>query len=270
MLPPDKSEVPQIKLIIIGTSGVGKSSLLVRYCDDTFDEGDTTTIGVDLKMKTLEVHGKPYKLRLWDTAGQERYRTITNSYYRGAHGIFIVYDVCNKDTFDSLPKWIEETEIHSNATQPVVRYIVGNKIDEKELRVVSTQQALDFIESIQPLDSNKRTESKEQPKSQPFYKEYAKTNGSSTDTSSPVTPQPSTRNKPLIDGYFEVSAKNTDGVRNMFVSMVEQIVDSGVLDPPLKPQTSRIANYSSWSVPSLVDLSYNFTKPVEKCYSTSC
>jgi GTPase SAR1 family protein len=205
-----------------------------------------------------------------DTAGQERYRTITNSYYRGAHGIFIVYDVCNKDTFDSLPKWIEETEIHSSATQPVVRYIVGNKIDEKELRVVSTQQALDFIESIQPLNPNKRMESKEQSKSQPFYKEYTKANSSSTNNPSPVIPQSSTRSKPFIDGYFEVSAKNTDGVRNMFVSMVEQIVGSGVLDPPLRPQTSRITNYSSWSVPSLVDLSYPFTKPVEKCYSTSC
>lgn len=136
---------------------------------------------------------------------------------------------------------------------------------------MSTEQALEFIESIQPLDLNKARKLEHKTESQPFYTAYAKTSNTSTSTPAPAAPQQPTKIKSFIDGYFEVSAKNTDGVRNMFVSMVEQIVNSGVLDPSLKPQTSRITDYSSWSVPSLIDISYPFTKkPVEKCYSASC
>ena len=90
------------KLLLIGDSGVGKSSLLLRFSDDTYDTNFNSTIGVDFKIKTVDLDGKVVKLQIWDTAGQERFRTITCSYYRGAHGIIIVYDVTDTESFDNV------------------------------------------------------------------------------------------------------------------------------------------------------------------------
>ncbi len=83
-------------LLLVGDSGVGKSCLLLRFCDDSFSESCLNTIGVDFKVKTIKIDGKRVKLQMWDTAGQERFRTITKSYYRGAHGIIVVYDITKR------------------------------------------------------------------------------------------------------------------------------------------------------------------------------
>ncbi|KAK0832473.1 ras GTPase, partial [Friedmanniomyces endolithicus] len=90
------------KLLLIGDSGVGKSCLLLRFADDTYTESYISTIGVDFKIRTIELDGKTVKLQIWDTAGQERFRTITSSYYRGAHGICVVYDVTDMDSFNNV------------------------------------------------------------------------------------------------------------------------------------------------------------------------
>merc|ERR1712164_51540 len=113
------------KLLLIGDSGVGKSCLLLRFADDTYSESYISTIGVDFKIRTIEHDGKTIKLQIWDTAGQERFRTITSSYYRGAHGIIVVYDVTDQDSFDNVARWI--TEIERFAGQDVNKMMVGNK-----------------------------------------------------------------------------------------------------------------------------------------------
>ncbi len=110
---------------------MGKSSLLLRFTDDEFlsPEETTATIGVDYRIKGIEVGGKRFKLSIWDTAGQERFRTLTSSYYRGAQGVIIAYDVTQRDTFDALPTCFNELETFTTS-EDVVKIIVGNKVDK--------------------------------------------------------------------------------------------------------------------------------------------
>ncbi|EJD04435.1 GTP-binding protein SAS1 [Fomitiporia mediterranea MF3/22] len=124
-----------IKLLLIGDSGVGKSCLLTRFCDDTWTPSFITTIGIDFKIRTIELDGKRIKLQIWDTAGQERFRTITTAYYRGAMGILLVYDVTDQKSFDNIDTWFSAVEQH--ASNEVDRILVGNKCDWEEKRVVS-------------------------------------------------------------------------------------------------------------------------------------
>lgn len=125
-------------LVLIGDSGVGKSCLLLRFADDKWTESYISTIGVDFKIRTIELDGKTIKLQIWDTAGQERFRTISSTYYRGAHGIIVVYDVTNRESFNNVKRWL--TEIDKYARENVNKLLVGNKIDlEDELRQVPTE-----------------------------------------------------------------------------------------------------------------------------------
>jgi len=116
-----------IKLLLIGDSGVGKSCLLLRFSDDSFTTSFITTIGIDFKIKTIDLDGKRIKLQIWDTAGQERFRTITTAYYRGAMGILLVYDVTDEQSFQNIRNWIRNIEQH--AADNVDKILVGNKCD---------------------------------------------------------------------------------------------------------------------------------------------
>lgn len=133
------------KLLIIGDSGVGKSSLLLRFADNTFNGSYITTIGVDFKIKTIEVDGERIKLQIWDTAGQERFRTITSTYYRGTHGVCVIYDVCNSDTFLNVKRWLHEIDQNCDV---VNRILVGNKNDNPDKKVVQTVDAQQFANSM--------------------------------------------------------------------------------------------------------------------------
>eukprot|EP00276_Gloeochaete_wittrockiana_P005754 CAMPEP_0184660138 /NCGR_PEP_ID=MMETSP0308-20130426/32593_1 /TAXON_ID=38269 /ORGANISM="Gloeochaete witrockiana, Strain SAG 46.84" /LENGTH=214 /DNA_ID=CAMNT_0027100501 /DNA_START=107 /DNA_END=751 /DNA_ORIENTATION=+ len=127
-----------IKLLLIGDSGVGKSCLLLRFSDDAFTPSFITTIGIDFKIRTIELDGKKIKLQIWDTAGQERFRTITTAYYRGAMGILLVYDVTDEKSFSNIRNWIRNIEQH--ATESVSKMLIGNKCDMAEKRVVTPEQ----------------------------------------------------------------------------------------------------------------------------------
>ena len=134
------------KLLLIGDSGVGKSCLLLRFADDTYTESYISTIGVDFKIRTIELEGKTVKLQIWDTAGQERFRTITSSYYRGAHGIIVVYDVTDETTFQNVKQWLQEIERY--ACEGVNKLLVGNKADLSGSRAVEYQNAKQFADQL--------------------------------------------------------------------------------------------------------------------------
>jgi len=134
------------KLLIIGDSGVGKSCLLLRFADDIFTDSFISTIGVDFKIKTIDIDGSKVKLQIWDTAGQERFRTITSSYYRGAHGIIVVYDVTEQKTFTNITKWLKE--IDTFAGPLVQKVLVGNKNDMANERVVSVDQGQELATKL--------------------------------------------------------------------------------------------------------------------------
>jgi len=120
--------------------------MLLRFTDDSFDDHIQSTIGVDFKVKHLDVAGKRIKLTIWDTAGQERFRTLTSSYYRGAQGVVLVYDVTRRDSFENLEQWLKEVKMYSpNNGEGVVKLLVGNKVDLD--RKVGREEAEDWARS---------------------------------------------------------------------------------------------------------------------------
>ena len=125
------------KILIIGESGVGKTCLLLRFTEDSFTTTFLTTIGIDFKIKIINLENKLIKLQIWDTAGQERFRTITKTYYKGAHGIILTYDVTDQDSFKNIRNWIKQIE--ANAQGNVKRVLVGNKCDKPD-RVVTEEE----------------------------------------------------------------------------------------------------------------------------------
>ncbi|PVD36563.1 hypothetical protein C0Q70_03548 [Pomacea canaliculata] len=126
------------KLLLIGDSGVGKTCLLFRFSEDAFNSTFISTIGIDFKIRTIELDGKKIKLQIWDTAGQERFRTITTAYYRGAMGIMLVYDITNEKSFDNIRNWIRNIEEH--ASKDVEKMVLGNKCDMNDRRQVSKER----------------------------------------------------------------------------------------------------------------------------------
>eukprot|EP00013_Stygamoeba_regulata_P013936 CAMPEP_0177667574 /NCGR_PEP_ID=MMETSP0447-20121125/22196_1 /TAXON_ID=0 /ORGANISM="Stygamoeba regulata, Strain BSH-02190019" /LENGTH=201 /DNA_ID=CAMNT_0019173815 /DNA_START=426 /DNA_END=1031 /DNA_ORIENTATION=+ len=135
------------KLLLIGDSGVGKSCLLLRFADNTYTESYISTIGVDFKVRTIQLEGKTIKLQIWDTAGQERFRTITSSYYRGAHGIIVVFDVTDQVSYNNVKQWLKEIERY--ACENVNKLLVGNKCDLEDKRQVADETAREFADDLQ-------------------------------------------------------------------------------------------------------------------------
>ena len=131
-----------VKILLIGSSGVGKSSISSKFVKNTFTKDTINTIGVDLKVKTINYNNKLFKCQLWDTAGHERFKSITSSYYRGSDCAIIVFDLTNKNSFEDLDFWIQEIKNHNDS---ILYYLVGNKCDLNDSRVNSLKEIEQFI-----------------------------------------------------------------------------------------------------------------------------
>ncbi|KAH9635117.1 hypothetical protein HF086_000838 [Spodoptera exigua] len=132
------------KVVLIGDSGVGKSSLLSRFTRNEFNLESKSTIGVEFATRSIEVDGKTIKAQIWDTAGQERYRAITSAYYRGAVGALLVYDIAKHLSYENVERWLRELRDH--ADQNILIMLVGNKSDLRHLRSIPTEEAKAFAE----------------------------------------------------------------------------------------------------------------------------
>ncbi|RNA42137.1 ras-related Rab-3 isoform X1 [Brachionus plicatilis] len=134
------------KLLIIGNSSVGKTSILFRYADDSFTSAFVSTVGIDFKVKTVFRNDKRVKLQIWDTAGQERYRTITTAYYRGAMGFILMYDITNEESFNAVQDWVTQIKTYSWDNAQVV--LVGNKSDMQNERVVAYERGKQLADHL--------------------------------------------------------------------------------------------------------------------------
>ena len=131
----------KLKLLIIGDSNVGKTSMLLNYTDNYFPESHLATIGVEYKVKELKTDKYNITLQIWDTAGQERFRSITKSFFRNTNGILFVYDITSRKSFQSVKDWIKDSELHDTGFEKI---LVGNKIDLKEKREVNFEELKEY------------------------------------------------------------------------------------------------------------------------------
>ena len=135
------------KVLLLGDTTVGKTCFLMKYTDKTFQDIHMATIGLDYRLKTMKLKsGKNIKLQIWDTAGQDRFRAITKNYYKGSHGIILIYDVTNVQTFENVKQWV--SQIREEASPNVVIYIAGNKIDMEEDRKVNKEEGEKLAEEL--------------------------------------------------------------------------------------------------------------------------
>ncbi|MBS1890103.1 MAG: GTP-binding protein [Actinobacteria bacterium] len=133
------------KILIVGDSGVGKSSLMLQYVDGAFNTTFTPTLGVDFSFRRIVVKDMKVKMQIWDTAGQERFRYITSSYYRGSSGVLIVYDVCDATSFKNIPAWYAEIKRFTPENTPII--LVGNKAD-LSTRVIESSEGKALADSL--------------------------------------------------------------------------------------------------------------------------
>jgi len=149
-----QKEAPDIsfKLLLLGNNGVGKSCIFLRYFDDIFNISQLTTIGVDYRIKRVSYQDKKIQLIIWDTAGQDRFKSITQSYYKGADGIILIYDVMDVSSFQDIRQWLIQIKEHAPQSCKII--LVGNKIDitnrvvtKEEGEKLANENNISFIET---------------------------------------------------------------------------------------------------------------------------
>jgi Ras-related protein Rab-6A len=134
----------KLKLIVVGNQGTGKSCILNRFVNETFEENYQATIGLDFQSKNITIHDQDVRLILYDTAGQEKFRSLIPMYIREAQIILLIYDITDRDSFDSMPKWLKE--IFDVKNSEAVFVLIGNKIDLENDRKVPTEEGKKFAE----------------------------------------------------------------------------------------------------------------------------
>jgi Ras-related protein Rab-11A len=134
------------KLIIVGDSNVGKTNIMSKYIHNQFNQHSKSTIGVEFGTKIVNIDNKKIKAQIWDTAGQERYKSITSAYYKGAKGAFIVYDITNKFTFESVDKWVQD--LNSYGEKNLSLLLVGNKSDLENKRQINKEEGEEKAKSF--------------------------------------------------------------------------------------------------------------------------
>jgi len=135
------------KILLLGDSEVGKSCFLMRYADNVFVDNYITTIGLDYKLKYIQLDsGQVIKVQLWDTAGQDRYRTIARNYYKGSHGILLLYDVTKSSSFENIREWVQN--IREEVNEKAIIFLVGNKIDKKDQIKIKTEEGEKLAEEF--------------------------------------------------------------------------------------------------------------------------
>ena len=146
----------KLKLLIIGDSAVGKTSMLLKYTDNFFPESHLATIGVEFKTKDVDYKGYKIELQVWDTAGQERFKSITKSFFRNTNGIIFVYDITKKVTFKNLKDWIGDSEANDSGFK---RILVGNKIDLQNKRQVKIEEAKEMAikKNMEVMETSAKT-----------------------------------------------------------------------------------------------------------------
>ena len=135
------------KVLLLGDSTVGKTCFLMKYTDKTFQDIHMATIGLDYRLKSMKLKsGKSIKLQIWDTAGQDRFRAITKNYYKGSHGIILIYDITNIQSFENVKTWVNQ--IREEASPNVIIYIAGNKVDMENERKVDKDDGEKLAEDL--------------------------------------------------------------------------------------------------------------------------
>eukprot|EP01016_Furgasonia_blochmanni_P037868 TRINITY_DN4507_c0_g1_i14.p1 TRINITY_DN4507_c0_g1~~TRINITY_DN4507_c0_g1_i14.p1 ORF type:complete len:283 (+),score=66.85 TRINITY_DN4507_c0_g1_i14:83-850(+) len=136
----------EVKLVIVGQSGVGKSSILLRFVTGDFKEDKTETMGASFLAKSFLYNGRFIKYQIWDTAGQEKYKSLVSMYYKDSKVALIVYDITNKDSFDAMKSWVQE--LKENGPSNLILAVVGNKIDLEDREQVSWEDAMNYAKEI--------------------------------------------------------------------------------------------------------------------------
>ena len=127
------------KILLLGNSYVGKTCILLRFSEDTYSDDYEVTIGLNYRIKTLNIDNNPIKMQIWDTSGEEKFKAIAKNFYRGAHGVVLVYDVCEKNSFLDVKSWIEQI-IENTDNDDVVMVLCGNKSDLEKERIISKKE----------------------------------------------------------------------------------------------------------------------------------
>lgn len=151
----------EFKVLLVGDSKVGKTSILLQFTEETYSEAHVMTIGIDYKVKRIQMDNYKINLKIWDSAGQERFQSITKNYYKGADAVVFVFDITDRDSFTNLKKWIKQAEDHVT-NKNYKKIIVGNKddleperkVEQKEISYFAKKNNIDYIETSAKTNHN--------------------------------------------------------------------------------------------------------------------